>query len=55
MPTEAQRHSDALLNALAMQLCTQWQKDNPRLHGWSIDELSAFMAGVMATLDWIDG
>lgn len=48
MPTYEQRQEYERINKLAFKLCEQWQRENPRQHGYSIDEISAFMAGVVA-------
>lgn len=48
MPTNEQRGKDQRINALALRLCQQWQKSQRRQHGFSLDELGAFMAGVVA-------
>lgn len=36
--------------SIAQQLCENWQKSTHRQNGFSLDELSAFMTGVMAGL-----
>lgn len=47
MPTDAQRKEEAEINRLAFELCDLWQAEQRR--PVSIDEMSAFMAGVVAT------
>jgi hypothetical protein len=48
MPTDDQRLESERVNKLAFQLCEEWQKSQRRDHGYALDEITAFMAGVIA-------
>lgn len=48
MPTTEQRRESTRINELAFRLCAEWQKSKHRQHGFSLDEIGAFMAGVIA-------
>jgi hypothetical protein len=59
MPTAEQREKDRIASERAQRLCGEWQREEMKRRGASrggipIDEMSAFMAGVMAAERWFD-